>query len=366
MKVGYNRQSAIAKALDALYGVSSMDGNYRPKYNKTNKKGYRKSKRKRTGLKKRKPYKKKDKKYVSDPPADFFFKTTYKKPKGSKSTLFSKQLVQFQENDPHSIACNGGRQESNILPDPICNTTALNTINNQGRVASLTPGSDTTFNTVGPYQYNSFFLSEVKSVYRLTNQSPSTVELKLYLLMAKDNQTIDPDPITDWQTGYTNSSGQSSSIPSRSYTDAEPTESYQFNLNWKVVKRISCKILPGREQKVTWHFEINRLMESGRYNRFPTLRGYTFKWMQSITGGAIGDSSNSFGTGTTVTSVPAKCVGTIANTYKARMCNVFPRISHKDQDLIALTPSGVPTTNLYTIADESGNVVDNAVTTNFA
>lgn len=367
---GYDKSTAIARALAALYGVSSMGGTYRPKYNTAGKKGSRKTKRKRgsrTRVKnKRNKRKRRSDKYVSEPSHDYFFKTTYKKPKAATSTLFSKQLVQFQENDPHSIACNGGRQESNIIPLAICNQTALNKINNDGRVATITPGSDTTFNTVGPYQYNSFFLSEVKSVYRLTNQSPSAVEAKLYLLMAKENQTIDPDPITDWQTGYTNSAGGSSSVPSRAYTDSEPTESYQFNLNWKVVKRISFKILPGREQKITWHFEINRLMESGRFNRFPTMKGYTFKWMQSLTGGAIGDSSNAFGTGTTVTSVPGKCVGTISNTYKARMCNVFPRISSKDQGLVALTPSGVPTTNLFTIADESGNVVDNAVTSNYA
>lgn len=374
--VRYNENSAIARALTEIFGkvVKGSNGHRRGGYaGGQNPKGLHKrtSKKTRTrrtmsGRKKKKLRKSKGSRYIYNIPSNFAFKTTYKKKKNNRVD-HSKQLVTVQENSVHSIACNGGRQESNIIPDAICRSNVLSTIMQKGRVFWLNPpvSGVRVDDTVVGYNYNSFFLQEVKSVYRISNQSPSSVEVKLYLLMSKENQTIDPDPVTDWTTGLTNASGVDPS-PSRNYIDAEPTESYQFNLNWKVHKRISFKVLPGEEQKITWHFEINRLMESGRFKRFLSQRGYTFKWMQTICGAATGDSLNNFGTGLTVTSTPAKCVGTIQNTYIGRMTNVFPRISYKDQDMTAITPSAGPLVNLFTIADQSGAVVDNAETTNYA
>lgn len=364
-----NNNKAIAKLLTALgisaaskYGSSSSS---RKKSGKSSKKST-KSRMKSKKSKRKRSKTKRDKKYVSDPSHDYFFKTTYNKPKLAKQIEYSKQLVEISENSSHSIACNGGRQESNIIPDTICGQTILNTVRDKGAQFQLSTSGNTDVVMGGAgFFYNSFYLQEVKSVYRVTNQSPSACEVKLYLLMSKENQTIDPDPISDWNSGLSFTRGGDSAA-SRAFTDSEPTESYQFNLNWKVVKRISFKIQPGREQKVTWHFEINRLIETGRVNRFISQKGYTFKWMQTLTGGSIGDSANTFATGATVTSVPAKCVGTISNHYKARMCNVFPRIVFKDQDLTAITPSAIPATSVFTIADESGNVVDNAQSNNFA
>lgn len=211
-----------------------------------------------------------------------------------------------------------------------------------------------------------------KATLRLTSQSPASIEVTLRLLMIKTTEREDyttagapslTQPQTTWAEGLEAvEADQTADVQDLTYIGAKPTDAKKFNMRYKVIKDIKMKIDPGHERKVTFHFHPNRVLDREYQVEFGKIRGMQFLWMHTVHG-ISGDSANTLAAGT-VTTTPAKFVGTFDYEYSFRAVSSYPRIQTTFNNLDT-ADIGVGT-SVLTIADQSGTVVDNNVTTNFA
>ena len=207
--------------------------------------------------------------------------------------------------------------------------------------------------------HNKFLLKGTKQVLRMTNQSPSTVELDLYLCQAKITRATNIDADTDWTLGL---DAESVNFPAANNDvtayGAKPTDAKRFNMNWRIIKTLKLKLNPGEEHRHSYKFKANRILDTGYINQYDTINGLHHTWLCVIRGVAA-DTTQGFAAGN-ITTTRAKVVGTCETTYSSYLINWTPRTSYQSTNV---TTANV---NVYTIADAAGTVTNNETATNFA
>nr|WAE42590.1 MAG: capsid protein [Cressdnaviricota sp.] len=199
----------------------------------------------------------------------------------------------------------------------------------------------------------------------LINQGPGTVEVDLYMCMQKNTTAAAVDPGVSWSTGLQDEVGNGSNNQTNPYTT--PTSVKQFNIDWKVVKKIRLSLESGREYKHTMMFRPNRIIDGEYFYNNAGVKGITFRPLLVIRG-TLGDSSDA--TTAAIGNVglnPCKVIGTVRRMYKT--CVVSP-----------FSTSIMHTNNLHTgdthlyemdaetdqVVDTIANVIVSAATSNMA
>lgn len=307
--------------------------------------------------------KKKISKSIHNAPYGFKYGLTYKPAKSYDPISKSKQLVVIEANRGVQNTTLSGRQNS-FATWAICSSADLVTIFNRGSVKwnNTTASYINQTTTAQPLTlYNKFMLEQALQVLKFTNQGASTCELDIYQLVARNTSETFLDPVVAWSESLQATAGPWTIDGPGESVEGKPTSAKQFNMSWRVVKKLTYSLPPGGECKSIYTVNFKRYIDTAYANKYAMIKGITHSVMTTVRGVAC-DTTNGFSVGT-VTTTPAKVVGTSAITYKARMCSSFPAIT---DNLTELSSYAMNSQALYTIADASGTVVNNNTDTNFA
>jgi len=273
------------------------------------------------------------------------------------------------------LTCLQGRQGVTALggiTNGINTSDALSQIQQKGQkywngAAWVNPQPNTTLGRWTKYQ-----LLQCEHILNITNQSPSTTEVDIYYCLAKLTSGVISSAFDDWnnQSQGEAADNASTSRANINWPDGKPTDGKEFNIRWRVVKKITYKLHPGGEQECSLNFKPNRYIDNEHVRDNYTVRGITMQILVVCRGipGSVGigpDYEN-----TTVSTVPSKVVFTSNIKYTAVMCNEYPKITETFRGINAtanINPDNSPTANsIWTISDAAGTTVDNNRKSNFA
>jgi len=284
----------------------------------------------------------------------------------------SKQRCQYSVNATGALNCEQGKQNS-FAATPIGNGPTWSLVFSQGaRFYNLTIPAWVTVGTGGGAAgYNKMLCKSVESILNVTNQSPSTTEVDLYYCMVKKTNNDSADPGNRWSLGYAEEQGNSSIAGSFTHIDAKPTDVKRFNEEYRVIKKVMWKLLPGEEAQINFKFNVNRYVDQYYCDKFNQIEGITVIPMFVIRGipgtrgqtlsGATNAGNWSTAAGA-VTTTPSKIAVVHTLKYQAVMCSSFPRITVSSNNLVTagINPTAAATANsVYTISDAAGTTVDN-------
>lgn len=285
----------------------------------------------------------------------------YKMPKAAKHIKERSNTVTYEQSVTWGNTTTQGLQNVNVAyggTSGFCGSSTLLDLYQRGaRFYNSTAAAYVTqVGTTTAAQFNKFFLKSVYSTIRLTNQSPSSCEVDLYLVQQKISKATYKDSVTDWEEGLDGE--QLGNALSRTFYNSRPTQSKQFNMAWRVLKVLKLKLNPGDEHRHLYTFKPNRILDTGYLNNYNTINGLTHEWI-TVVRGITADTSNDPSVGN-VTTTPAKVVGTVNSLYKGYIINQTPKVGYQT------TTVTTGNANVYTIADAAGTVTNNMTATNFA
>ena len=99
----------------------------------------------------------------------------------------------------------------------------------------------------------------------ISNQESSDAILDIYEVVPKHDMSVATTfgtPMTAWQTGMAAMSGGTSTTYTR--LSVKPTDSYSFNLFWKVIKKTSVEMSVGAVHTHNSHWELNSVVQEQR------------------------------------------------------------------------------------------------------
>jgi len=285
----------------------------------------------------------------------------YKMPKAAKHIKERSNTVTYEQSVTWGNTTTQGVQNVNVAyggTSGFCgNSTLLDLYQRGAKFYNTTTSTYVTqVGTTSSAQFNKFFLKSVYCTLRLTNQSPASCEVDLYLVQQKISKATYKDSVTDWEEGLDGE--QLGNALTRTFYNSRPTQSKQFNMAWRVVKVLKLKLNPGDEHRHLYTFKPNRIIDTGYLNNYSTLAGMTHEWI-TVVRGITADTSNDPAVGS-ITTTPAKIVGTVNALYKGYIINSTPKAGYQT------TTITTGNANVYTIADAAGTVTNNMTATNFA
>lgn len=183
------------------------------------------------------------------------------------------------------------------------------------------------------------FIDKTEHNYVITNQAPTDCEIEIYDLVCKNTASVYQNPIALWEAGISHSDQTPDSTQSATFCRSKPFESKEFNIHWKVVKKHTINISPGRSHDHTFSMKVNRMIDTSYFYANGMVKGITSCSMY-VTRGALGDSTNTDAIGTVGFTV-AKCVIVGESRWTVRLLNEHPRIYTTLSSLIATEPANV-------------------------
>jgi len=309
-------------------------------------------------------------KTVMNPPYGSYFTIKYQKPRSWDPISFSKQTAKLCYNQTFGLNSVAGRQGVNSIGNDgkLCRPVHMLRLFDIGsRFWNATTSSWVQLSSSAQplAAYNKFMLLSAVQTIKLTNQSPSTCEVDVYFVQSKvSDDSPYEDPSSCWTQGLVATDAGIGALAPDTFDiaiESKPTSVKNFNMKWRIIKKLCYTMNPGTETKVVYKFKPNRYFDTAYCQEFQTIRGISHDVMFAIRG-VSADTTQGVSVGT-VTLTPAKMVGTSYIEYTAKMCSVFPEINVVDTNLPTLT---FGTGNLFSIADASGTVVNNNQNTVFA
>lgn len=296
---------------------------------------------------------------------------SYKKPKMAKYVEWAKQPITYEQCRTFLVAgadsATQGKQVVGMLNDntnnSLCSSTQLLLIwAAHAKLRNITaPAWIALDPTPTSAEYNSLYLKNVRSEWTWTNQAPTTVECDLYIVQrraSEDGTWTTAMPLTDWLNGLT-ASAADLAAGTVDYYGAKPTASKEFNMKWRIVKVVKVVLEPGQEHKHVYNFSPKRVIDTGYLRTYDQgIKGiYTPAFM--VCRGPVADTLHEKGVGL-ISTAQVKIVGIQRMSYTAYALNVFPRLVYQASNI------STSNTNLYSIADAAGTVVDTEDNANYA
>lgn len=210
------------------------------------------------------------------------------------------------------------------------------------------------------------FLQSCVSDIEIINQAEHAGWFTLYVLAAKTTGTYE-DPTTTWTNAITSDKGLVlGTTPSISFPGIEPTMHKQFNLTWKVVKKIVIHMLPGSTHRHKSFFKINRLIDYDYFTKYTMVKGITFAHMCTARG-SVGDNTIGVKGTQIVNYAPVKFDCVFKHHYKSRILSTFPTNHFYSNNMSTITyDEDVTTDHLYVNNPTTGTITDTHDTANIA
>lgn len=206
--------------------------------------------------------------------------------------------------------------------------------------------------TTAHYKSAKLLLQNCDLKYRIMNQNPAVVELDIYNLVSNLTQPTILSPIAAWDNGLNDIYANNTAITSASI-DTRPNSSRQFTQTWKIVKKTTVSLQPGKQHNHFWAFQPNRVVDTDYFAQYAQVKGLTAVCMFVARGG-IADSATTAAVGT-IAFTPIKIVFVEEITFGSKLVNFWPR-SYQFNSTLAAAPS-----HLY-VQDEESGLVDDLIT----
>lgn len=190
---------------------------------------------------------------------------------------------------------------------------------NFGGSTYVSEAANTTNNTS-----QKFYVDMCKVEIRFRNQSPSTNEIDVYILMAKTSLTSkgSMDPASLWSNGLsdmaTNNTAGTDTTPY-----CVPTISKAFNQTYKVVKKMTVSLESGREWEHTFDYKPHAVIDMEYWVDYATVRGLTYAVMYVVRG-TLCDTTNGPAIGT-ISLTEGKIIGSLRKIYTSKLVTLTPR-----------------------------------------
>lgn len=252
----------------------------------------------------------------------------YKIPKAIKMVTKLGNVATHLQIRKFAIVTQQSKQEARTV-DYVFNSVDIGTCFNDAARIFDTADTYITQNIASSItgQSKKFLLKSCYSELRIVNQSPSTSEFEIYVLMSKNSEVGGTSPEEHWNEGLLHQRmGQGIMSKNDPYT--VPTTSKSFNLHWKVVKKITGSLNPGADHVNTFNFHPNRIIDTQYVNDFGDLKGITYAYM-IVARGKPGDDQKQYDitSANKIGLCRAKLIGTVKNTYKTQMLSTFNRVT---------------------------------------
>lgn len=337
---------------------------------------------KRYGKKKRntkvKAYRKLSKKGSKRILANGYLTTfTIRNRKQTIKNISNKNVVQTKRNFSFWTTAAPGRQEATVIGDitQSCTANQLDFINfyNTGAkfynyITNTWITGDARIGTelVADSSGKKIYIDTITGSLVLTNQGPTSLEYDLYYLMPRNSLKTGTltAPISAWTNGLLAEQGNAATAQQRTYIDSKPTDSKDFNFEWKVVKKVIGKMDPGTENKIVMTYKMNRFMDTNYLNIHGCSR-YSYPIVPMIVQRGIpADSSNTPETAAIVSTSRTKLIGIMSTTINGYVCDTRQSFSADLGPPLGTLALG--TGSMLSIADAAGTVVNSNVAVNFA
>lgn len=279
-----------------------------------------------------------------------FNKITYKPTKAAKMYKKLTNMSTYDATTSFGYLSGEGVQAVNTLTG-VCEQGELKLIFQKLTQLYLqTAGAQYQSITTAGYADMRMMLQKCQHELRIVNQGPTTAEVDVYICMSKNTTASSVDPGVSWSSGLTNEKGSGS--PAQSNPWATPTQVKQFNIDWKVVKKLKLSLESGRELTHTFMFTPNRILDTEYINTYFAIKGITYRYL-FVQRGTLGDNSDA-----TVAAIggisltPTKIIGNIRRVYKASLLSPYAT---------TVTQTGTYATSdghLYQMNPELAQVVD--------
>jgi len=171
------------------------------------------------------------------------------------------------------------------------------------------------------YKCNRFYLHKLELLLKLTNQSPSPVEIDVYLLIAKKSGTGVPVPLTVWSTD--NDNIEQAGTVDFTYPYARPNGKV-----WKgfyyTNKKYTVVMGPGCTHDFKFYHNINRVVDMDFVASNAWIKGISSQIML-VQRGSVADSAADNTIGGDVALTKTKVIGLLSRKFTTQMMSFFPR-----------------------------------------
>lgn len=159
---------------------------------------------------------------------------------------------------------------------------------------NTTAAYDATFAANTAARNFKYYCDGVSTTTLLTNQSPSTIVLTLYDVVARDD--VSDNPVLDWSAGITYEQGVFPGSTTPTVWGAKPTDILFFNKRWKIIKSHKIEMPTGRchQHKFNFNYKGSIPMVDENFTGTPTVnahKGITCNTLAIVHGVPIDDKN---------------------------------------------------------------------------
>lgn len=192
-----------------------------------------------------------------------------------------------------------------------------------------------------------FYVDMVKLEMRFRNQSPSTNEIDVYILMSKTSLTskTSMDPAALWNNGLADMA-TNNTVGSDTTPYCVPTISKGFNQGYKVVKKMTVSLESGREWEHTFDYKPHAVVDMEYWANYATVRGLTYAVLYVVRG-TLCDTVNGPAIGT-ISLTEGKIIGSLRKIYTSKLVTLTPRNYYQSNTM------GTADSLTYQIIPETG------------
>lgn len=280
-----------------------------------------------------------------------FFRIVNKPPRKSPYNILKKigNGCNYIYQETQSQICVAGVQNAKTWCDGNRNSDIQSAISNGASFYNNTSANIIQDVPTTGYRSNKFLLKNLNIKMEFTNQSPAIANMEIWICVSKVTKTVFSSPGTDWATLADTATG-ASTVTSNTLIGCRPTQSKQFNMNWKVKKVHKLQLMGGQCHTSTFDYDIKRYIDMNYFNEMAQIKGITVGIL-TIVWGQVADSTPSYTVGS-ISTTPVKIVGNTFKNYRYDMINAFPKHYANNGHVLAQEP--LP--SLYILNQEAGTI----------
>lgn len=228
---------------------------------------------------------------------------------------------------------------------------------NNAQFYNSTASAAITEQTAAGFRSIKTLIDNIVHELRLSNMAPSTAELDVYLLSAKNTELGLRDPTNDWTNALAN---ENATAAARAVTDpyTKPTLVKGWNLSWNVLKCWNVSMEAGREICFIHNFNPHCVLDMEYCQKYGQIKGLTHAWL-IVQRGTLADTSKTATIGN-IGLTKSKIIGAQRVTVKSSLVSPFNRNYNYSTNLHQ------GDTSLYEQDARTATVLDADLDTNFA
>ena len=167
--------------------------------------------------------------------------------------------------------------------------------------------------TAGLNQPYKLYLQSYVSEISVTNQSQMDSDICLYLLMSKSSNSTSSTPPQNWVAGLSDMKVGTNTAGANTFPGAKPFHSKDFNIYWKVAKKVHLQLGGGATHIHKENILLNRTVDMEYVDGFYAIRGITYCWMMVWKGQLVDDGATKVAVG------PIKIISSQRTFIKSRI-----------------------------------------------